>query len=140
MSEMMSILVVEDDTAIRDILRISLSDEGYDVVAVSNGEQALRSLRGWTPGLIVLDMMMPIMDGAAFRERQLQLGLAPDARLIVLSASRTARPQAAVLGAESIIEKPFELDELLQAVRPPLPPGSVASSAPNGSEISAPSA
>ena len=129
MTEMASVLIVEDDTPIRDILRISLTDEGYEVLAAANGEQALRFLQDFTPELIVLDMMMPIMDGAAFRELQRQLGLAPDARLIVLSASRTARPQAAALGAQFIIEKPFELDELLDAVQQALALGPATSTA-----------
>jgi DNA-binding response OmpR family regulator len=127
MTSLGSVLVIEDDGAIRDILRISLSDEGYDVVVSPNGEHALTYLRSWTPGLIILDMMMPIMAGTTFRERQQSLGLALDARLIVLSASRTARPQATALGADSIVEKPFELDELLDVVRQALAPGAATS-------------
>jgi DNA-binding response OmpR family regulator len=116
MTEPARILVVEDDEAIREILRLSLIDESYEVSAVPNGDLALSRLREWPPDLIVLDMMMPIMDGATFRRRQRELGLAPEAQLIVLSASRTAEPEAAQLGAAASIAKPFELDELLAVV------------------------
>jgi len=110
------ILVVEDDQAIREILRIALTDECYDVMVAPNGNEALELLQGWTPHLIILDMMMPLMDGVTFRRRQRELNLAPEARLIVLSASRTAIPQSLELGADLSVAKPFELDELLDVV------------------------
>jgi DNA-binding response OmpR family regulator len=110
------ILVVEDDQAIREILRIALTDECYDVMVAPNGNEALELLQGWTPQLIILDMMMPLMDGVTFRRRQRELNLAPEARLIVLSASRTAIPQSLELGADLSVAKPFELDDLLDVV------------------------
>lgn len=116
MIERERVLVVEDDESIRDVLRISLIDEGYEVKVASNGNQAIELIHEWTPDLIVLDIMMPVMDGVAFRRRQRELNLASNARLIVLSASRTAIPQALELGADVSVAKPFELDELLDLV------------------------
>jgi two-component system, OmpR family, response regulator len=116
MNDSPKILVVEDDESIREILRISLSDEGYDVVVARNGDCALAHLQTLTPDLIVLDIMMPVMDGVTFRRRQRELNLAPNASLMVLSASRTAIPQAHELGADFSVAKPFELPELLDTV------------------------
>ena len=80
------------------------------------GHQALEELRAWPADLIVLDLMLPVMDGWTFlRERQRQ-GLCPDAAVIVLTAAR--QPLAPALreaGATLAMAKPFELDELLEA-------------------------
>jgi len=116
MLERARVLIVEDDQAIREVLRIALTDECYEVTVACNGEEALERLQGWTPHLIILDMMMPFMDGVTFRRRQRELKLAPEARLIVLSASRTAIPQSLELGADLSVAKPFELDDLLDVV------------------------
>ncbi len=116
MLERARILIVEDDQAIREILRIALTDECYEVTVAGNGEEALERLQVWTPHLIILDMMMPFMDGVTFRRRQRELKLAPEARLIVLSASRAAIPQSLELGADLSVAKPFELDDLLDVV------------------------
>lgn len=127
MRERLRVLVVEDDEAIREILRLSLIDDGYEVTVANNGEIAIASMQQWPPDLIVLDMMMPVMDGATFRRRQRELGLAPQARLVVLSASRTAVPQAAQLGADANVPKPFELEELLSVITETLQSSSVSS-------------
>src|SRR3954462_14953231 len=70
------ILVVDDDADVREGIAIALADEGYDVLAAQNGADALAMLRNLggeaPPEAILLDMTMPVMDGATFRERQLE--------------------------------------------------------------------
>ncbi|MGH9175700.1 MAG: response regulator transcription factor [Vicinamibacterales bacterium] len=114
-----TILIVEDDPAIRHVLVEALSDEGYRIVETANGQDALAALASpdVVPNAIILDLMMPVMDGWAFRAEQIQAGLATDIPLIVLSASRRATPSAADLVAAAIIPKPFDLEELLATVR-----------------------
>ena len=113
------ILVIEDDPAIRHVLREALYDEGYHVSEATNGQEGLDELAAshpHAPSAIVLDLMMPVMDGWHFRAEQRLRRLAPHTPLIILSASRRASPDAATLGASLVIPKPFDLDELLAAI------------------------
>jgi two-component system chemotaxis response regulator CheY len=117
MSEPPSVLVVEDDDAIRDVLEAALVDEGYAVRAVRHGKAALDVLRASPPDVVLLDLMLPVLDGWGFLEERLRLGLALDTRVIVLSASR----RAAALERErlvvwAVVAKPFELDDLLATI------------------------
>lgn len=112
------VLVVEDEAALGQVLADALADEGYEVRWATNGQAALDLLAVWVPDLIVLDLMMPVMDGWAFR--RVQQGLpGPVARipLLVLSGARDTLTQARALGAQAAIAKPFDLDHLLQTVR-----------------------
>lgn len=111
------ILVVEDDDDIRDSLKELLEEEGYQVDTAANGEQALNRLRGEAPQLILLDLMMPVMDGWEFAER---IRGRPDwaqIPVIVLSADRNIGDKARKLGAVGYLAKPFELSELLSLVQ-----------------------
>ena len=117
MRERDQILILEDDDQIATVLRDSLSDEGYEIQCASNGRDGLRILAQWVPDVIVLDLMMPVMDGPTFRaaQRALQPRLA-NVPVIVLSGAREARAQAHRLAAAAAITKPFELDEVLTTV------------------------
>jgi CheY-like chemotaxis protein len=117
MRERHHILILEDDDQIATVLSDSLSDEGYEIQCASNGQDGLRILEQWVPDVIVLDMMMPVMDGPAFRatQRALPPRLA-NVPVIVLSGARDARAQAHRLGAAAAITKPFELDDVLTTV------------------------
>lgn len=113
------ILVIEDDPAIRHVLREALFDEGYVVAEATNGQEGLDALAAFHPDApiaIVLDLMMPVMDGWSFRAQQRQRDLAPDTPLIILSASRRAVAAVAELDAQLVIPKPFDLEELLGAI------------------------
>ena len=85
------VLVVDDDTILRTVLCESLADEGYEVRPADNGRHALALLGDWTPDVIVLDLMMPGMDGWAFRGAQLGRRAVAHIPVIVLSATRDLR-------------------------------------------------
>jgi two-component system, chemotaxis family, chemotaxis protein CheY len=107
-------MVVEDDPSIRDALESTLIDEGHQVCAVSHGREALEALRTWPADLILLDLMLPIMDGWVFLAERRRLELAPNARIVIVSATRQARNgDARALGVDAVIPKPFDLDTLL---------------------------
>jgi len=110
------VLVVDDDEQLRYVLRETMSEDGYEVEAASNGREALAIIERWPPDLIVLDLMMPVMDGESFRQEQRRLGLAEQVPLIVLSASREMRSAAERVGAAASVPKPFDLDDLLETV------------------------
>jgi CheY-like chemotaxis protein len=124
------VLLIEDDATIRHVVVEALHDEGFVVREASDGLAALAVLEHWRPSLIVLDLMMPGMDGHQFRAEQRRRGLAPEIPVILLSASRSAREAASVLGAVAVVAKPFDLVDLMRAVTQigqrtpePAPPG-----------------
>jgi two-component system, chemotaxis family, chemotaxis protein CheY len=112
------VLVVDDDPDILDALAEILEVEGYDVQRARNGREALQRLEQGLPDLVLLDLMMPVMDGWEFAR-----SLAPGARppIIVLSADRNVSVKAKEIGALGWLAKPFELSELLAAVRGAVP-------------------
>src|SRR5438105_3128734 len=99
MSGVPCILVVEDDPMIREVLAGLLVDEGYEVDEAAHGLEGLERLRACRPDLIVLDLMMPVMDGWNFRDRQRQLADCADVPVVVLSAVRDLEQQAVRLDA-----------------------------------------
>ena len=114
------VLVVDDDPDILDALSEILEVEGYQVDRARNGREALQRLEQAAPDLVLLDLMMPVMDGWEFAR-----SLGPEARppIIVLSADRNVSAKAREIGALGWLAKPFELSELLAAVRRAVPPG-----------------
>jgi CheY-like chemotaxis protein len=109
------VLVVEDDTSIRDTLDLALTVQGYQVATAANGRDGLALLRDWRPDLIVLDLMMPVMDGWQFRVEQRQAGY-DDVPVLVLTASQRAADSEDALGAAETLQKPFDLRYLLETV------------------------
>lgn len=106
------ILVVEDDVDSRCALINVLEDEGYTVAAVSSGREALHYLEtAPAPGLILLDLLMPGMDGWEFRHSQKQVVRL--ARIPVISISAAGK----LLDADMALRKPLDIDELLRAVK-----------------------
>ena len=113
-----SILVVEDDAATRDAVALVLEDEGYSVTGVANGQEALLHLRQTAPpNLILLDLMMPVMNGWEFRKQQTQDPALQSIPVVVISADGALPQKAAALGATDYLIKPIDLDKLLEAVQ-----------------------
>ena len=112
-----SILVVEDDTDIREAMAVLLTDEGYDVACACGGREALCYLHdGHTPSLILLDVMMPDMDGYAFCAAQkLDPSLAA-IPVVLLSGSGNLAQRARAVGAVAALEKPIRMDLLVKTI------------------------
>lgn len=110
-----TILVVEDDEDIRDAMRMALELEGYEVVGASNGKEGLEQLSHMNrPCLILLDLMMPVMNGWEFAEA---MG-ANDVLATIPVTIVTAFPdRVGPLRNMPLIKKPVALDTLLTAVR-----------------------
>jgi CheY-like chemotaxis protein len=118
---MTHILIVDDDSAIRDTLREALEDEGYEVHEASNGIAALESLRASQEGMVVLlDQLMPKLDGiGVLRAVQNDPLLAHRHAYILLTArSRISTPATDLTASLSvpIIRKPFDLEILFHAI------------------------
>ena len=110
------VLVVEDDAALRDTLAEVLADDGHEVRVATDGEAALTLLQAWVPDLIVLDLMMPRMDGYAFREGQRAVTGTATTKVLLLSAAREVAAAAAELRADAWLVKPFGLNDVLRSV------------------------
>jgi two-component system chemotaxis response regulator CheY len=114
------ILIVDDDESIRQIVRMCLTDEGYQVFEAPNGQVALNRLAEVLPSLILLDLRLPVMDGWEFARRYNALPGA-HAPIVAFVAALNAEQECANLDAAGVIAKPFDLDDLLRSVRSLLP-------------------
>jgi CheY-like chemotaxis protein len=110
-------LVVEDDVDIRDTLAALLTEEGYFVETAGNGEEALSKLRGGlSPSLILLDLMMPVLDGFGFVESQKRDPLLRRIPVVVLSALADYLEESSRADFDAVLSKPVDLTALLTIV------------------------
>jgi two-component system, chemotaxis family, chemotaxis protein CheY len=117
------VLVVDDDPDILEALSEILEAEGFEIRRARNGKEALERLEPEPPHLILLDLMMPVMDGWEFAQRMRQKSPhVASIPIIVLSADRNVGSKAKDIGAVGHLAKPFELNDLLSMVRQALNP------------------
>jgi CheY-like chemotaxis protein len=110
-----TILLVEDDLATSDALTEFLAGEGFAAVAAANGAEAMELLRrGFDPVAIVLDLMMPVMDGWQFRKEQ---KLHPDIADIPLVVITATGKRPVLVDAAELVMKPLDLNRLFEAVQ-----------------------
>jgi CheY-like chemotaxis protein len=110
------VLIVEDDDDLREMMAQLLTLEGFQAAAVTNGSEALDYLHTTDkPNVILLDLMMPVMDGWEFRRRQQADPSIAPVPVIVLSALDRAR--TATVDAAAFLKKPLDFDHLLELVR-----------------------
>lgn len=111
------ILVVDDDRAVRESLRRSLSFNGYSVELAQDGVEALEAIAGDRPDAVVLDVMMPRLDGLEVCRQLRSTG--DDLPILVLTARDSVSERVAGLdaGADDYLPKPFALEELLARMR-----------------------
>jgi CheY-like chemotaxis protein len=114
------ILLIEDDFAIRETVAEVLEGEGFQVTRAANGQEGLRRLEESSdasrPGVILLDLMMPVMDGWEFRSAQRRDPRYASIPVVVLSAGAGADGSIGRLAPVAFLAKPFELDRLLELV------------------------
>jgi two-component system, OmpR family, alkaline phosphatase synthesis response regulator PhoP len=110
-----SVLVVDDEPQVVWMLQFSLEAEGFQTFAARDGRTALDELRHHRPQLMLLDIMMPVMDGWSVLQEIRDLPEAERPRVVVVSARATLRDRAkaAELGAVAFVAKPFNVDDLL---------------------------
>ncbi|MEO8430437.1 MAG: response regulator [Acidobacteriota bacterium] len=111
------LLLVEDDRDLRDALCQLLSDTGYDVVCAENGREALEYLaKSPAPCLVLLDLMMPVMNGWEFRAEQRKNEKISGIPVVVVTADGRADLKALALGVDDYLRKPIEIERLLDIV------------------------
>jgi len=112
------ILVIEDDADVRSMISILLGLEGYRVSTAENGREALDALHaGVRPDLILVDLMMPVMNGWQFRAEQVRDPSIANIPAVVISGGDRVAEHTKALGAADYLRKPIDLDVLLATVR-----------------------
>ena len=111
------IIIAEDDQALRDSLDRALRYEGYSVISVNNGSQALEESQISPPDLFILDVMMPVVDGLSVCRALRRNG--DKTPVLILTSKHEVADRVAGLdaGADDYLVKPFSLDELLARIR-----------------------
>ncbi|NWF78619.1 MAG: response regulator transcription factor [Chloroflexi bacterium] len=111
-----TILVVDDDDGLRELIRINLEYEGYSVIQASNGLQCVQSVREQRPDMVILDVMMPEMDGLEACGKVREFSQVP---ILMLTAKVQSNDVITGLdrGADDYLLKPFNMDELSARIR-----------------------
>src|SRR5262245_7258978 len=110
------VLIVDDDPDMVDVIELVLRTEGYGVRSAENGMRALEAVATEVPALVLLDRLMPVMDGWHFA-RELRARYGRDVPpIVVVTAAEHAQARAAEIDAADVVSKPFEVDELLRVV------------------------
>jgi CheY-like chemotaxis protein len=113
-----SVLLVDDDDELREAIGELLRFEGFEVSAVRHGHEALEALRSRPlPRVIVLDLMMPVMNGEQFRTEQLGAPGLAGVPVVVMSAAYDGRKRAEAMGASDYFSKPIDFDAFVAALR-----------------------
>lgn len=117
MSGLVTVLVVEDEFAIADLLEMALTDEGYRVLTAANGRQGLKRLaEGPLPDLVITDYMMPVLDGAGLIRAMRDTEAQRDIPCIIMSSIPEDSVRERVDGYAGFVRKPFRLAAVVQLV------------------------
>jgi CheY-like chemotaxis protein len=113
-----SVLVVDDEPQVAWVLRFSLEHEGYRTYTASNGIEALEELEKHHPAVVVLDLMMPEMDGWAVLKEMQKLPIDERPRVVIVSAltGPEDKAKATDLGADAFVPKPFDVEQLIDVL------------------------
>lgn len=111
------IIVADDDSAILDVIKIILEDEGYTVETTLNGAHVLEKAKKFQPQLILLDIWMSGEDGRDICRRLKENSATKQIPVIMISANRDMDKMSQECGADDCIAKPFEMSELLAKVK-----------------------
>jgi two-component system KDP operon response regulator KdpE len=110
------ILVVDDDSQIRRSLQVNLEAKGYPVVTAESGETALQALASQAPDVVVIDLILPTMDGIELTSRIRKQSAVPIILLSVIGDDRK-KVKALEAGADDYVTKPFSMEEVLARIR-----------------------
>ncbi len=117
---MKTILIVDDEEGISKLLAENLTEDGYKVVIATNGEDGLRKAQITKPDLVILDVMMPKMDGAEMCAHLRENAKTKDLPIIFMTGLKTKNDDFQLgrdVGNHTIFSKPFDYDELLGTIR-----------------------
>ena len=112
------ILVVDDNNDNRELAQHLLETAGFDICTVESGQQAINTFANWTPQLILMDMMMPELDGYETSRRIRAMPGGREVKIVALTANAFEENRAAVLeaGCDELVKKPFEAEHLFEVI------------------------
>lgn len=113
----LKVLVVDDDDDMCRLLEMNLRLEGFKTGVAANGEEALEAIVEERPDIVLLDVMMPVLDGHDVLRRLNPAGPAPRVIFVTARAADEAQLQGWELGCDDYITKPFDLDDLIERIR-----------------------
>jgi DNA-binding response OmpR family regulator len=116
----LKIMVIDDDPVILETVHLNLARRGYDTVSFTNGDEALNKVSSLHPDLIILDVIMPQMDGWEVLKIIKDHYPEEDLKVLLLTAKSTDKDKmigTSILKADGYITKPFDLQDLLQKVK-----------------------
>jgi CheY-like chemotaxis protein len=111
-----TVLIVEDEFAIADLLEMALTDEGYHVVKAANGRQGLERLAENSPNLVIADFMMPVLDGVGLVQAMRQSPGQREIPIIIMSSMPEANVHARIDGYAAFVRKPFQIADLMRLI------------------------
>lgn len=116
---MARILVVDDEPAILQMLKMNLEMEGHEAILAGDGETAIKRIEVEQPDIVLLDIMMPALDGWQVLQRLREMSLAKPPKVLVVTAKAGERDisKAFDLGAVDYVAKPFDIEDLLERVK-----------------------
>lgn len=127
---MLRVLIVEDEKPIRELLDDFLSDEGYDTLLAENGQLGVEMARAEQPDLVLMDLMLPLLDGFAAMRALKEHAETRDIPVVVMSANSVLLLHIGdQLLADETLRKPFDLDQVLHVIQSRIgvsPPGEYA--------------
>ena len=115
-SPRLRVLVVDDDAPLRALLRATLSTDEYDVREVGSAERARDVIRFWQPGIVLLDVMLPGLDGLSFCAELAGFEDRDDIAVILLTGEEISDTAARMAGAKAVVHKPFSPLDLLAVI------------------------
>lgn len=125
------VLVVEDHSSVRTLFRVVLETEGYRVAEAEDGDAALEVAESLLPDLILLDLMMPRMDGERVIEKMYENVNLRSTPVIVVTAKEEAMDRVTeIVGRENVFVKPFDQDQVLERIKELIGPGQKQASSP----------
>jgi DNA-binding response OmpR family regulator len=117
MGDTPKVLIADDEPALRSLLKTNLSFEGFETLTASNGEEALQVIKDEAPDVVLLDVMMPVMDGwQVLEELSKNENRHTKVILVTAKASSEAQLQGWELGCDEYLTKPFDLDVMIQRI------------------------
>jgi DNA-binding response OmpR family regulator len=112
------ILIVEDDPDLRTILKLQLAGRGFEIAEADNGAEGFRAIQDAVPDCVILDLMMPVMDGFGFLKRVRSIIHTQDVPILILTASEDERNRVRGFQyqADAYMSKPYDLEKLTRQV------------------------
>lgn len=113
------ILVIEDERSLVDVLKYNLTNEGFDVITAADGQEGLRQAQMSLPDLVILDLMLPILDGLQVCQRLRSDAQTQQIRILMLTAKSEEVDEIVGfnIGADDYVTKPFKLKPLIHRIK-----------------------